>query len=214
MMETIREHTQGTLQFPIGQGPPGKTRLLCSAGHLSFFEAFAPPEGETDPIPIPSGKWKGRLHRSSTKRKLTKQCKDANGNPTIGMFFDPIANIFVEPGANPSLNDPNFPLDLRTCGKTNIALTSTLANVIIICPLAWGGTFQTDQGNSYEFGPGLPATTAEIQITQDTTFLDNLRSLATTLLHEYCHLVGRGKRHNLSFLNKKANTDYRDPEAW
>lgn len=93
----------------------------------------------------------------------------------------------------PSANDVNFPTDLGACGRTGYAFTVTGLNAITICPLAWGGSFTTAT-NSYTFGDPLPATIGEIQVIPGETHIDKLGSLSHTILHEYMHLVGRGKQ--------------------
>jgi hypothetical protein len=92
----------------------------------------------------------------------------------------------------PSQPDAQFPIDLASCGKVGFAFTSIIDNSITICPLTWGGTFNTNQ-NSYNFGLGLPTRVDDVAVTDDISFLDNLRSLSVTLLHELCHVVARSE---------------------
>ncbi|KAF4617097.1 hypothetical protein G7Y89_g15053 [Cudoniella acicularis] len=177
-LNAILQHSRGILKFGIGNNPAVvKTRLYCSPSWLKFQDIYFPDPGNpTQPHYLMSQKW-----------------KDAQGNSNeIGLYFDAVSGIYAETEARRSAPDPNFPLDLASCGVNGFGITGVRMNAVMICPLSWGGQYNSGQ-NIYNFGARLPATTSEVTIAQDITYIDDLRSIAQTLLHEYLHVVARGQ---------------------
>ncbi|KAH8671908.1 hypothetical protein BGZ60DRAFT_563416 [Tricladium varicosporioides] len=185
IMQAITKHAHGIVQYPNNRGIIIKTRLYCSPKWLEFKTTIAAADGSEGPLQSPT--WADE------------------GSPP-GMLHDVVTNAYLDTTKNPNANDPEFPIDLDPCGMRGYAFTMVSLNVITICPLSWGGSF-TREPNTYTFGNALAVTAGEIQVTAGVTHIDELLSLSHTLLHEYMHLVGRGKR-NIPFIKSNELEDY------